>query len=103
MIALAWFNEVRPGGGTDTRDDMDTGPYSPQKYILPEVWSEWPQEHVEADIINGKDDFEIEYDSQISNKIRMQVPLPHLPVDDENIYRELIVGYATNPLYTNTY
>jgi hypothetical protein len=80
-----------------------------QAYIKPEVWSVWPP-YLEASASNAQHDFVIEGDAdkdERANKILMRVPVPDPPTIPlparEEIFKELIVGAATNPMYSNCY
>lgn len=79
-----------------------------QAYIKPEVWSVWPP-YLEASAANAHD-FVIKGDAdkdERANKIYMEVPVPDPPTvplpTPEDIFKELIVGAATNPMYSNCY
>ena len=80
-----------------------------QAYIKPEVWSVWPP-YLEATASNAQHDFVIEGDADKDERddhIKMKVPVPDPPAiplpTREEIFKELIVGGATNPMYSNCY
>lgn len=82
-----------------------------KSYILPEVWTEWPP-YLDA-VDSTRHAFELEGDSSSMNplgtkpKMKLTAPVPapvgvQLPTESD-VFRELIVGQATNPMYSNCY
>lgn len=96
-------------GGVWTFEDANRVRNNLQSFIMPEVWSTWP-EFVKADHWEGHE-FVMSSDSDLpglqQDAIHMDVPVPApTPVpypDREAIFKELIVGAATNPMYSGCY
>lgn len=99
MVALAWHSSG------DRAEIMNR----PEAYIMPEVLTQLDPDLVQIGVDPGLEDFEISYAGMPSNStappppIIITAPLPEAPQDANKIYEQLIMGYATNPLYTNTF
>lgn len=91
IVALAWDN---PAQIPDIQGD-------PQKYIMPEVWSQWP-DIVTASVDQALVDIKLVHGLN-QPIIELVVPLPNPPATGDNIFEELIAGYASNPMYSNCY
>lgn len=72
-----------------------------QDYIMPEVWTQWPNFLTEG-YDDESDDIKLAHEDN-SDMLNLIVPLPDPPPDANHIFQELIVGYATNPMYSNCY
>lgn len=94
MVALAW--EDNSGKRTVNMQN------SPQKYVAPEVWSKSPQT-VEVLVLPNTPDFVIRHNPQWNRPLRIDVPIPEKPLNADDYFDELIIGHASNPMYSNCY
>lgn len=109
-----WGEEVGTAWAYDGQGVPNQIRNNVKDHIMPEVWTNWPSNeegnhYVTAEAVDGPD-FILEGNSELGPtdpSIQLKVPLPAPPPtqapDRETIFKELIVGQATNPMYSNCY
>ena len=93
MVALAWED-----GPTRIAEMIA----EPKKYVAPEVWSTWPKS-VDVLVLKDTPDFVISHDPKSKIPLRIDVPIPEQPLNADDYFEELIIGHASNPMYSNCY
>ncbi|MFQ5569297.1 MAG: hypothetical protein ACE5G0_06455, partial [Rhodothermales bacterium] len=104
VVALAWQNQWHM---TEVQD-----PTKIRDYIMPEVWTQWP-DYLKATIKKDSDDIKLIHSVPLVTEdapppdpnltMELQMPIASKPINADNIFRELLLGYASNPMYTNTF
>lgn len=103
-----WGEEVGTAWAYHDRGVPDEIRRNIKDHIRPEVWSRWPP-FLTAKAVNEQDFTIIRPPGLHSSdpSLDMEVPVPGPPdtqvPDRETIFKELIVGQATNPMYSNCY
>ena len=97
VVALTWLGD---GDGTG---QLGLVQGNLRRYIQPDVWSRWP---TVLDPTPGANLTSLDFSfghAEDAPTIKMTVPLSAQPANVDRIFNELIAGFASNPMYTNSY
>jgi len=108
IVAIAWDDiQMYIDNGTSGTPPRVTDIIgNAASYIMPEVWTDWPAYVLNNPaVLNNIENIIFRHASTPNaQRIDLDLPLPPPPAGNmANIYEELIVGYATNPMYSACY